>query len=852
MATSDNQAILLQLSADVSKLAKKFGEGKDIVNKAANDMENRVDRMSKKINETSGKVNVGKALDSVFDNTRLKVLDSGVARVGIFGSALEELGPIGLTAAAGIAAVGVAFAGARQAAAFADDIADTANKLHVTTDALQEYRYAIRAAGGEEAGADQALEAFSITLGKAQAGLPKAIKAFKELGFSRKDIDGFKDVDTALKAVTERIAGLSNVQKDAVIDQLGLTGLKPLIDAGLDSMQTLRDEAHKVGIVMDAELVKRGGDVNDQFETVSKVIDVQLKSALVDLGPILVGLLGLMADMARAAGDIVDQFRSIENKTTQGLKDELERKLKQYNGAGYQPNTKDLLGIINPVTSSKTINRLVTEASLPKDVLKAQIDDLEARINARTASAVPAIPKTSLIDVSTKTGGGATRDTSAQRIASTAAAVAQADKDMLSALLTLTNDAETRAVIQKQIIDAETAQKTAQIEKQKADVAADKSLSAAKKAELTAALDGVAANAEAVAVIQKANLDLEAQEQTRQQALTLSEQALTGEEDLLNIRRDLATTSAEQMAISLRLVDLAYQREKAELEGVLASQTATEADKQLARLKLNQLNAQQPGKIEQARETGSDAARNVGGIISGIRGQTNAADEARAQYEEIDRLRQADKISEAEAAQAKAEVNAKYHEARLQQTSSFFGNLATLSESGNATLAAIGKAAAVTQATIDGVLAVQKALASAPPPLNYVLAAGVGVAAAVNVAKIAGFREGGYTGDRGLGEISGVVHGREFVVNAEATANNRPLLEAINAGRTFTAPSFAAPVLAGPSSVTNNSANPNFTYAPQVNAGTPSLEQMVQREARFMRKWIDNQIRNGAFKVAKA
>ena len=74
---------------------------------------------------------------------------------------------------------------------------------------------------------------------------------------------------------------------------------------------------------------------------------------------------------------------------------------------------------------------------------------------------------------------------------------------------------------------------------------------------------------------------------------------------------------------------------------------------------------------------------------------------------------------------------------RLKQTSDFFGNLSTLASSGNKELAAIGKASAIAQATIDGYAAVQKALASAPPPFNFALAAGVGIATAANVAKIA-------------------------------------------------------------------------------------------------------------------
>ena len=41
---------------------------------------------------------------------------------------------------------------------------------------------------------------------------------------------------------------------------------------------------------------------------------------------------------------------------------------------------------------------------------------------------------------------------------------------------------------------------------------------------------------------------------------------------------------------------------------------------------------------------------------------------------------------------------------------------------------------------------------------------------------------GGYTGDFPVNHIAGLVHGKEFVVNARATAQNRPTLEAMNRG----------------------------------------------------------------------
>ena len=125
-------------------------------------------------------------------------------------------------------------------------------------------------------------------------------------------------------------------------------------------------------------------------------------------------------------------------------------------------------------------------------------------------------------------------------------------------------------------------------------------------------------------------------------------------------------------------------------------------------------------------------------------------------YERIDELRQNDIISEQAAAQMKAKLDADLAEKRLANASSFFGNLTALSRSENRTLSAIGKAAAVTQATIDGVVAVQKALASAPPPVNYALAASVGVATAANVAQIMAQTPGfAFGGDFSVGGTGG-------------------------------------------------------------------------------------------------
>jgi predicted HicB family RNase H-like nuclease len=161
------------------------------------------------------------------------------------------------------------------------------------------------------------------------------------------------------------------------------------------------------------------------------------------------------------------------------------------------------------------------------------------------------------------------------------------------------------------------------------------------------------------------------------------------------------------------------------------------------------------------------------------------AERTRQIYAEIESWRQADLVSEETAQRMKARVALEQQALQLEGTRQFWGTLATMQNSSIHELAVIGKAAAIAQATIDGILAVQKALASAPPPFSFAMAAAVGAVTAANVAQIAGvgFEAGGFTGWGGRDDVAGVVHGQEFVANAAATSRYRPLLEAMNSGK---------------------------------------------------------------------
>lgn len=102
------------------------------------------------------------------------------------------------------------------------------------------------------------------------------------------------------------------------------------------------------------------------------------------------------------------------------------------------------------------------------------------------------------------------------------------------------------------------------------------------------------------------------------------------------------------------------------------------------------------------------------------------------------------------------------------------------------------------------IMAIQTGIAEAAAnPFPYNLAAMASVAASTasivaNIQSVAsvGFSSGGYTGNMGRGDVAGVVHGQEYVLNAAATKRvGVDTLNAINSGQSLEKPSSNQPIV---------------------------------------------------------
>ncbi len=457
---------------------------------------------------------------------------------GNLGAALSKLGPQGLATAAALVAVAAGMGEAVSAAEYAKTLTATAAQLHVTTTALQEYEQANRMAGGTVEGADSALHDFSVHLGEASAGMPRALRAFRELfgnGFTVEDIKKLGDVDSALKAVTARIDALkSPSQKIAIIEQLGLTGLAPAINKGLKGMQDLRDEAQKIGIVMDSDLVRKGADAKDKMETLSKVIDIQLKTAFVEAAPAIKDLMqlvaGLITLLAKGEQGWVKLFKNSTSTDHAIVVADAAKKQNENEIARLRTGPQ------TPATAARIARLNTLNAGLDNALHRAMSD------NAAASETPPAAAGTgNLANVSKSSGPSA-----ADQAKAYAAALKSEQDRQLTAESGLTDDIVEQARLASAKLDADhTAYET--------QVANDKNIAADRKGELIAQ-DAITTNLEKTLVAR--NL-ARAKAEKQIQILDDLTGAMLG---LLSVQDNERKTAEEKLALGLRQLELQHQQ----------------------------------------------------------------------------------------------------------------------------------------------------------------------------------------------------------------------------------------------------------------------------------------------------
>ncbi len=260
------------------------------------------------------------------------------------------------------------------------------------------------------------------------------------------------------------------------------------------------------------------------------------------------------------------------------------------------------------------------------------------------------------------------------------------------------------------------------------------------------ALAGVqgAAEGSLVAVKKGAVASIEPMNQVKAKTTELSEEQKKYNQELLNWVANLAKANSDgQLLLQSRIEDLRLQKEQ---ELITEQEFLTlKGDAELAQLELEQQRLDEAN----SRKIGSETMR------------------ADAQISLDEKVKRAKLKNAIELNKAEEELNKQ----KIRATADTFGNLASLMQTSSRELFAIGKAAAIAQASINSYEAITKTMAFTPYPFNIPLAVAQGIAGAVQVANIAkqnpSFEQGGivpgssFSGDR----VSANVNSGEMILN---------------------------------------------------------------------------------------
>jgi hypothetical protein len=544
------------------------------------------------------------------------------------------------------------------------------------------------------------------------------------LGITKEDLKDVTNATDLLPILADRLGQVRDTAAQVQIARkLGIEGLLPLLREGSGGIAEMRDRAQELGLVLSNETVKGLADADREMEIATRTIQTNLRGAFAGLATDIAGVTTFLANffnMLRSAGGPIAAF--VRNM--------------------------DLGRAALRVIPGGTFIDQANQAQKSREGGRQLVRDIKTALSKPLATNDPGF----VLDLPEAGGGGKSkgakaRDNTLQGTQEIERSFREVERDLLNAWQGLLVEAENRAELQRQLLELEIAGRNAELDRQKTDILADEGLSAAKKQELAGQIEKLREQAKGVDDLRREGIDRDLAAQKAAEALSLKQNEIQAQEEALQLAADLARTAGEERRLRLALLDLADQRVRIEQEAVLASKTATEAQKEEARRRIAQVEATRGGREAQVRQQTQGPLESYFDTLPQTAAELNERLEALA----------ANGIASVTDGLAEAIVGARS-----------FGDVFK---------------AVIAQMAVDLTrLNLQRALTSV---LSSFAGGTSGVSPSVN--GVFGYASGGLVRGPGSGtsdDVMARLSNGEFVVNAAAAKRNLGLLRAINSGLT--------------------------------------------------------------------
>ena len=299
---------LTVMRARLDEVEKEYGansvqaaEYRTAINKAQVEL----DKMNKELGEAKDAAKKAEGGFSALSGTLTDVAEKfGVKLPDAIKGATDKLD--GFTVVGSLALTGLIALGKKlvelsiEASNTADDILTLAVTTGISTDAVQEFRYAVELVDVSYETMQGSLSRMIRTMNNAKNGSQEAANAFKTLHVRVTDNNRqLRDANEVFYQVIDRLGQMRNeTERDAIAMQIfgrSARELNPLIEAGSERLRELADEAHRVGYVMDEDTLNKYGELNDAMMRMNNAADAAKLSLGMIFLPILTDLFNMLS-----------------------------------------------------------------------------------------------------------------------------------------------------------------------------------------------------------------------------------------------------------------------------------------------------------------------------------------------------------------------------------------------------------------------------------------------------------------------------------------------------------------------------------------------------------------------------
>lgn len=216
-----------------------------------------------------------------------KTLVNGAKTAGKFAIGLGTAAAAGATALVGLA---------NDAAGTADEIDKMSQKMGLSKEGFQEWRYVMGQNGMDISTLNTGMKTLVNQMESAAGGSESASAYFEQLGISIYDANGnLKDQETMLNETIYALADVEDATLKSALatDLFGKAGTEmlPMLNSGSDGMKELTQRSHDLGLIMSDEAVGAGVLLGDTMDDVKQSFGAVVAKIGVEVMPMVQKLL---------------------------------------------------------------------------------------------------------------------------------------------------------------------------------------------------------------------------------------------------------------------------------------------------------------------------------------------------------------------------------------------------------------------------------------------------------------------------------------------------------------------------------------------------------------------------------